>query len=110
MLPEKVYSMIKSDVSYPQDKTIQYVKAKEMICDYISRSKSITNKKVQELCGYSRNRAHYTLKKLCDESVLKLVGKGSGAKYVLAELMQNSALFKELQQLKIIGFSVLFLF
>jgi ATP-dependent DNA helicase RecG len=85
MLTEKVYSMIKSDVSYPQDKIIQYVKAKEMICDYISRSKSITNKKVQELCGYSRNRAHYTLKKLCDESVLKLVGKGSGAKYVLAE-------------------------
>jgi ATP-dependent DNA helicase RecG len=42
MLSARVYENIKTTVEYTQDKTIQYIKAREMIRDYISYNKYIT--------------------------------------------------------------------
>lgn len=38
MLTARVYEAIKSDVEYTRDKTVQYIKAKEMIAEYIKKA------------------------------------------------------------------------
>ena len=35
MLTARVYEAVKSDVEYARDKTVQYIRAKEMIVEYI---------------------------------------------------------------------------
>lgn len=49
MLTAKVYSAIKSDVEYTQDKAIRYIKAKGMILEYLNSENSITNEKIRVL-------------------------------------------------------------
>ena len=37
MLTARVYEAVKSDIEYTRDKTIQYIRAKEMIIEYIKK-------------------------------------------------------------------------
>jgi len=85
MLTAKVYEAIKTDVSYTQDQVVRYIKAKDMILEYLSngRNTSITNEKIQVLCGYTRQQARMTTEKMRSEGLIELVGKGRGARYVL---------------------------
>ena len=84
MLTAKVYNAVKSDVAYTRDKSIQYIRAKNMILEHLSSSGVITNEKVQELCGFTRQQAKKTLSKMREEGQIDLTGKGRGSKYVLA--------------------------
>jgi ATP-dependent DNA helicase RecG len=84
MLTAKVYDAIKSDVEYTQDRLVRYIRAKEMVLDFLKRNEFITNEKIQELCGYTREQARKTIEKLCDESVLVRQGGGRGTRYYLA--------------------------
>ena len=62
MLTAKVYEALKSDVEYTRDKTIQYIKAKNMILEYLQSNKSnsrITSAKIQEMCGFTKQQARY---------------------------------------------------
>ena len=54
MLTAKVYDAIKSDVEYTQDTVIRYVKAKSLIEEYLQSAEFITNEKIRELCGFTR--------------------------------------------------------
>lgn len=81
MLTAKVYEAIKSNVEYTQDKVVQYVKAKTMILDYLEREDSITNEKVRELCGFTKQQARSVIDKMRADNILKLVGKGTASKY-----------------------------
>ena len=63
MLTAKVYDAIKSDVEYTQDIVIRYVKAKSLIEEYLQSAKFITNEKIRELCGFTRQQARITLDK-----------------------------------------------
>ena len=83
MLTARVYEAVKSDVAYTRDKTIQYIKAKTMILEHLATSEAITNEKVQELCGFTRQQAKDTLAKIRQEDLIALVGSGRGAKYIL---------------------------
>lgn len=83
MLTAKMYEAVKSDIEYMQDKVLQYVKAKGRILEYIQKTGSITNAKVQELCGYTRQQARSTLDKMRDEESILLEGKGRYAKYIM---------------------------
>ena len=42
MLTPKVYEILKSDIEYTRDKTIQYIKAKNMIIDYLEMESNDT--------------------------------------------------------------------
>ena len=81
MLTAKVYDALKSDVEYTQDTIIRYVKAKNLIEEYLQSAEFITNEKVRELCGFTRMQARITLDKMRSEGKLRLEGKGRGAKY-----------------------------
>ena len=83
MLTARVYDAVKSDVAYTRDKSIQYIRAKSMILEHLSSSGVITNEKVQELCGFTRQQAKETLSKMREERHIDLIGKGRGSKYVL---------------------------
>ncbi|MDE7130840.1 MAG: hypothetical protein K2O65_03450 [Lachnospiraceae bacterium] len=81
MLTAKVYDAIKSDIEYTQDTVIRYVKAKNLIEEYLQSAEFITNEKVRELCGFTRQQARTTLDKMRSEGILRLEGKGRAAKY-----------------------------
>lgn len=82
MLTPKVYEAIKSDVEYTQDKTIQFIKAKSRILEYLEQENSITNEKIRELCGYTKQQARAATDKMRAENILKLEGKGKLSKYI----------------------------
>lgn len=82
MLTAKVYEAIKSDIEYTKDKVIQFVKAKNRILDYLEEA--ITNEKIRELCGFTKQQARAVIDKMRLEGILQLVGKGSASKYILA--------------------------
>lgn len=82
MLTAKVYDAIKSDVEYTQDTVIRYVKAKSLIEEYLQSAESITNEKIRELCGFTRNQVRRTVDKMLREDILKMEGKGRSARYV----------------------------
>lgn len=83
MLTARVYQAIKSDVEYTRDKTVQYIRAKEMIMEYLKTHGSITKAIVQELCGFSEQQARRTLEKMQKEDMIKLSNTGRYAKYIL---------------------------
>ena len=70
MLTAKVYEALKSDVEYTRDKTIQYIKAKNMILEYLQSNKSnsrITSAKIQEMCGFTKQQARGVIDKMRGE-------------------------------------------
>lgn len=81
MLTAKVYDAIKSDVEYTQDTVIRYVKAKSMIEEYLQSAEFITNEKIRELCGFTRQQARTTLDRMRSEGILRLEGQGRVARY-----------------------------
>lgn len=81
MLTAKVYDAIKSDVEYTQDTVIRYVKAKSLIEEYLQSAEFITNEKIRELCGFTRQQARTTLDKMRSEGILRLEGRGRVARY-----------------------------
>lgn len=83
MLTARVYEAIKPDIEYVQDQVVRYIKAKDRILDYLKNSEFITNEKIQELCGFTRQQARMTTDKMRSEELIELIGKGRGAKYKL---------------------------
>ena len=81
MLTAKVYDAIKSDVEYTQDTVIRYVKAKNLIEEYLQSAEFITNEKIRELCGFTRQQARSTLDRMRPEGILRLEGQGRVARY-----------------------------
>ena len=84
MLTAKVYEALKSDVEYTRDKTIQYIKAKNMILEYLQSNKSnsrITSAKIQEMCGFAKQQARRVIDKMRGEGVLKIHNHGKKSYY-----------------------------
>ena len=84
MLTARVYEAVKSDVEYTRDKTVQYIKAKSMIIEYIKKHGNINKSTVQVLCGFSDQQARRTIEKMQGEGIIKLANGGRYAKYVLS--------------------------
>lgn len=80
MLTARMYEAVKSTVEYTKDRSIQYIKAKEMIMEYIESNGSITNEKTRELCGFTKQQARSALDKMRGESLIRLVGAGRSSK------------------------------
>ena len=81
MLTARVYEAIKSDVDYARDKLVQYIKAKDMIIEYLKRNSTINNSTVRELCGFTKQQARTTLGKMMNEDIIIKTGNGRATKY-----------------------------
>ena len=84
MLTAKVYEVLKSDIEYTRDKTIQYIKAKNMIIDYLETENNdrITSAKIQEMCGFTKQQARSTIDKMRSEGILDICKHGKNSYYV----------------------------
>lgn len=84
MLTAKVYEVLKSDIEYTRDKTIQYIKAKNMIIDYLEMENNdkITSAKIQEMCGFTKQQARSTIDKMRKEGILDICKHGKYSYYV----------------------------
>ncbi len=83
MLTARVYEVVKSDIEYTRDKTIQYIKAKGMILEYLKINSSIKNSVIRELCGFTKQQARTTIDKMLEENLLIRIGAGSATGYKL---------------------------
>lgn len=83
MLTAKIYDELKNSVDYTKDKAIQYIKAREMILEYIRDRGFINNELVRELCGFSRKQAIIVLGRMRKENLIELPKRGRYAKYTL---------------------------
>lgn len=83
MLTAKVYEALKSDVEYTRDKTVQYIKAKNMILEYLQTNDQITSPKIQEMCGFTKQQARSVIDKMRSENLITLTGQGPAARYVM---------------------------
>lgn len=83
MLTAKIYDELKNSVDYTKDKAIQYIKAREMILEYIRDRGFINNELVRELCGFSQKQARIILQRMRKESLIELSEKGRYAKYII---------------------------
>ena len=83
MFTAKVYQALKSDVEYTRDKTVQYIKAKNMILEYLQANDQITSAKIQEMCGFTKQQARSVIDKMRSENRITLTGKGPAARYVM---------------------------
>ena len=82
MLTAKVYEALKSDVEYTRDKTVQYIKAKNMILEYLQSNDTITSSKIQEMCGFTKQQARNVTDKMRNEELLGICRKGKNSYYV----------------------------
>lgn len=83
VLTARVYEAVKSDIEYTRDKTIQYIRAKEMVLEYLKRNGSIKNSIIRELCGFTKQQARATIDKMIAENLIFKVGAGSATEYKL---------------------------
>lgn len=82
MLTAKVYEALKSDVEYTRDKTVQYIKAKNMILEYLQSNDTITSAKIQEMCGFTKQQARTVTDKMRNEGLLDICKRGKNSYYV----------------------------
>lgn len=81
MLSAKSYENLKSDIEYTRDKTIQYIRAKNMVLDYLESHSQITSNSIQEMCGFSKQQARYLLDKMRDEELIVICKHGRKSYY-----------------------------
>lgn len=82
MLTAKAYSKVKSDVQYTQDKTITYLKAKNLILDYLETHDSINNEIIRELCRCTKRQATMYTTKMRKENIIEMIGVSTATRYI----------------------------
>lgn len=83
ILTEMVYDSLGDDVGYIKDKEVAYIRARDMILQYLKKNDSINNNKVRELCGCSDRKAKYYLDKMIEEVLLEPEGERRHRIYLL---------------------------
>lgn len=83
VLTEKVYYSLGDDVGYIKDKQVEYIRAKDMIIEYLKKNSSINNAKVRELCRCDDRKAKYYLDKMIKDDLLQPKGKNRYRVYLL---------------------------
>lgn len=83
MLTARVYEAVKSDVEYTRDKTVQYIRAKGMVLEYLKINGTIKNSTIRDLCGFTKQQARATIDKMIAENLIFKVGAGSATEYKL---------------------------
>lgn len=61
----------------------QYIKAKNMILEYLQSNDKITSAKIQEMCGFTKQQARIVIDKMRKDDLIIWEGKGPVARYVI---------------------------
>jgi len=84
-LSARAYEALKDSIGYVRNSVIPYIKAKEMILEYLTSNGSITNAQTRELCGFTRDQAQATLAKMRKAGLVEMVGNRRFTQYVLVK-------------------------
>ena len=76
------YEAAGETAGYVRQAGFDAIRQEQMVLQYVEAHGRIARKDVQELCGASEDQARHLLRKLNQDKVLKLVGRGRGAYYV----------------------------
>lgn len=68
---------------YIRSRGFDRIQQQQMVLSAVQAEGKITREKTAELCRINENQAYRLLKKLCDQGMLEMLGKGRGAYYVL---------------------------
>jgi predicted HTH transcriptional regulator len=68
----------------------QYIKAKNMILEYLQTNDQITSAKIQEMCGFTKQQARSVIDKMRSEKLINLNGKGPAARYVIFDGLSDN--------------------
>lgn len=68
--------------SWIRDKTVQYIKAKNMILEYLQTNAQITSAKIQEMCGFTKQQARSVIDKMRSEELIDICRRGNKSYYV----------------------------
>ena len=69
-------------MEYTRDKTVQYIKAKNMILEYLQTNDQITSAKIQEMCGFTKQQARSVVDKMRNEKLIDICRRGNKSYYV----------------------------
>lgn len=83
MLTDRMYDALKGEIEYVRDKLVTYIRAKEMVKEYLLKTGRINISTVEELCGFSEKQVRAALQKMREEGKIMLVSKGRYSYYVL---------------------------
>lgn len=83
MLSSKSYKRAKNTVAYVRQKDIDPIRYEALILELLEKKKDVCRADVVELVHVTPSQAFRILKKMADKGKIQLVGKGSGAKYIL---------------------------
>ncbi len=83
MMTPSSYHKVKSDVQYTQDKTVTYLKSKDLILEYLSIYDSINNETIRELCRCTKKQATTFTRKMRESGLIVMEGKGRATIYKL---------------------------
>ena len=85
MLSSKVYSITNNKAGYTRQRGWDTLQERELILAHMEKYQEIDRQGVVELCRCTPNHASWLLRQLTGANILRLVGSGRGAKYVLVE-------------------------
>lgn len=83
MMTPSSYHKVKSDVQYTQDKTVTYLKSKDLIIEYLLTHDSINNETIRELCRCTKKQATTFSRKMRESEIITMEGKGRATIYKL---------------------------
>jgi len=83
MMTPSSYHKVKSDVQYTQDKTVTYLKSKDLILEYLSTHDSINNETIRELCRCTKKQATSFSRKMRESGLIIMEGNGRATAYKL---------------------------
>lgn len=83
MMTPSSYHKVKSDVQYTQDKTVTYLKSKDLIIEYLLTHDSINNETIRELCRCTKKQATTFSRKMRESGIITMEGKGRATIYKL---------------------------
>lgn len=83
MLTQIAYEKMGDSIGYTKDKSIDHIRATDMIKEYIKDNGYITKSIIMDLCSFTEDKAKYIIRKLTQREVILKEGTGKATKYVI---------------------------
>lgn len=81
ILSAKASEELKQTEEYVRFKSVEYLRAKAVIIEYLNENDYITNEQAREICGLTKGQLRRVLEKMREEEVISLIRDGRLSRY-----------------------------
>jgi predicted HTH transcriptional regulator len=85
MLTQIAYEKMGDSIGYTKDKSIDHIRATDMIKEYIKDNGYITKSIIMDLFSFTEDKAKYIIRKLTEKEIILKEGSGKATKYIIKE-------------------------